>query len=136
MLYEYTRYEILNYLRGIIVYLTIICADNATDYYKLKLRILDEKDTTMRKMPHPSYFSKKCMDNLNIFYSISQIFATMNCIFAINIDRVFIIIFPIQIAMFLMTLAKKNIITSGGWHFWYTMALLTNYIIPTISVNR
>ena len=89
MIYKYTNYEILNYLRGIIVYLTIICADNATDYYKLQLRILDETDTTMRKMPYPSYFSKKFMDNLNIFYSISQIFATMNCIFSINVDRVF-----------------------------------------------
>jgi hypothetical protein len=133
MLYWYTGYEILNYIRGIIVYLTIVCADSVTNYYKLELKILDEKDTTMRRMPHPSYVSNRFMDNLNIFYSVSQIFATMNCIFAINVDRVFIILFPIQIAMFLMTLAKKNIITSGGWHLWYTMALVTNYIIPLYS---
>jgi len=133
MLYWYTGYEILNYMRGIIVYLTIVYADKVTDYYKLELKILDKNDTTMRRMPYPSYFSNRFMNNLNIFYSISQIFATMNCIFAINIDRVFIILFPIQIAMFLMTLAKKNIITSGGWHFWYSMALITNYIVPLYS---
>jgi len=81
-------------------------------------------------MPHPSYIPVKIMNNLNIFYSVSQIFATMICIFAIDIDKVFIILFPIQIAMFLMTLAKKNIITSAGWHLWYSITLLINYYIP------
>ena len=135
ILYWYTHNEVLNYLRGIIVLLTILCADNVTDYYKLHLKTLDQNDSTMRKMPSPVYISQKFMNNLNIFYSISQILATINCIFAINIDRVFIILLPIQIAMFLMTLAKKNIITSGGWHLWYTIALLTNYIIPLYSIK-
>lgn len=129
-IYWYTQYELLNYLRGIVVLSTIVCADNITDYYKLNIKTLDKNDSTMRKMPYPSYIPVKIMNNLNIFYSVSQIFATMRCIFATDIDRVFIILFPIQIAMFLMTLAKKNIITSAGWHLWYTIALLTNYYIP------
>jgi len=128
-IYSYTQYELLNYFRGIIVLLTIVCADNVTDYYKLHLKTLDKNDSTMRKMPSPSYIPVKIMNNLNIFYSVSQIFATMICIFAIDIDKVFSILFPIQIAMFLMTLAKKNIITSAGWHLWYIIALLINYYI-------
>jgi hypothetical protein len=132
-IYWYTQYELLNYLRGIVVLLTIVCADNVTDYYKLYLKTLDQNDSTMRKMPSPSYIPVIILNNLNIFYSISQIFATMNCIFAIDIDRIFIILLPIQIAMFLMTLAKKNIITSAGWHLWYSLALLTNYYIPLYS---
>lgn len=129
-IYWYTQYELLNYLRGIIVLLTIVCADNVTDYYKLCVKSLDKDDSTIRKMAYPSYIPEIIINNLNIFYSISQIFATMNCIFSMNIDRVFIILFPIQIAMFLMTLVKKNIITSGGWHLWYSIALFTNYYIP------
>jgi len=129
-IYWYTQYELLNYLRGIVVLLTIVCADNVTDYYKLHVKSLDKNDSTMRKMPSPSYIPVKIMNNLNIFYSVSQIFATMVCIFAINIDRVFMILFPIQIAMFLMTLAKKNIISSAGWHLWYSISLLTNFYIP------
>jgi len=129
----YTHIELLNYLRGIVVLLTIVSADYVTNYYKINLKILEENDSTMRKMPSPSYIPLKIMNILNIFYSVSQIFATMNCIFAKNIDKIFIILFPIQIAMFLMTLAKKNIITSGGWHLWYTIALLTNYFITAYS---
>lgn len=132
-MYWKTKYEILNYVRGIIVLYTIIFADFVTNYYKVTKKTLNENDSTMRKMPNPFYISEKQMNILNIFYSVSQIFATMNCIFCKNIDKIFIIILPIQIAMFLMTLAKKNIITSGGWHLWYTISLLINYIIPIFS---
>jgi hypothetical protein len=128
-MYWYTHNELLNYLRGIVVLLTIVCADNVTDYYKLCVKTLVEDDSTMRKMPSPEYIPERFMNILNIFYSISQIFATMNCIFAIDIDKIFLLMFPIQIAMFLMTLAKKNIISSAGWHLWYTLSLLLNYYI-------
>jgi hypothetical protein len=132
-IYWKTHYEVLNYVRGIIVILTIKCADYVTNYYKLELKILEENDSTMRKMPISSNISEKIINNLNIFYSISQIFATMNCIFAKNIERVFLVLFPIQIAMFLMTLAKKNIISSSGWHLWYSISLLINYFFQLYS---
>ena len=128
-MYWYTHYEILNYLRGVVVFLTILSADYVTLYYKLYAKTLNENDSTMRKMPHPSYYTQNFMDKLNIFYSISQIFATITCIFSKNIDKIFFVLFPIQIAMFLMTLAKKNIITTEGWHLWYSLSLLLNYYI-------
>jgi hypothetical protein len=134
-LYWYTHIKLLNYLRGVIVFITILLADKVTNYYKLQLKTLDENDSSMRRMPYPSFISSEYMNILNIFYSISQIFATMNCIFSINIDRIFLLLFPIQIAMFLMTLSKKNIITTFGWHFWYTMSLLLNFFIQINTIN-
>ena len=38
------------------------------------------------------------------------------------------ILLPIQTAPLGMTLVKKGIITQAGWHLWYTLALLMNYV--------
>jgi hypothetical protein len=127
LLYWETNHFIYNYMRGPIILGTIYSADVVTNYYKNEKKTLSPENSTMRYMPHPSFFSKKMMKYLNTFYSMSQVLATMNCLFSKNIDGVFILLFPIQIAMFLMTLAKKNIITSGGWHLWYSISLL---IVP------
>ena len=127
LLYWKTQWQILHYSRGCVALLTLLCADGVTYYYKFKEKLLEEDDSTMRKMPSPKYFSNKFMKYLNILYSTFQVLATMTCIFSYNIDKVFLVIFPIQLAMFLMTLAKKNIISSGGWHLGYTLALFTSF---------
>ena len=108
-----------HYLRGPIVILTMIAADLVTSYYK------NEK-TTMRGNPYPNYVDKNFIKVHNLFYSISQIFATMNMLFRGN-DLVFLALIPIQTAPFCMTLVKKGIINQMGWHFYYTVALLVNY---------
>lgn len=61
----------------------------------------------------------------NRFYSICQIYATLELIFRNDMSYAFSILFPIQIAAFLMTCVRKGIITAAGWHFWYTIALLS-----------
>jgi hypothetical protein len=97
----------------------MIAADSVTRYYK-------RSDTTMRDNPWPAYIPRWYARTHNLFYSISQIFATLNMLFRNN-ERVFLSLIPIQTAPFCMTLVKKGIINQAGWHFWYTVALLINY---------
>lgn len=107
------------YIRGFVVLVTMALADYVTAYYK-------NIGTVMRGMPISEYISADLKKQLDNFYAICQFLATMQMIFSYNLDSVFIVAFPIQISMFLMTLVRKSIITSGGWHFYYTMSLLTN----------
>ena len=116
MLVHYLNWQ---WLRGPIVFLTMIAADLVTLYYK------NEK-TTMRGNPYPSYVPDYFIIAHNLFYSISQIFATMNMLFR-GYDLAFLALIPIQTAPFCMTLVKKGIITQMGWHIYYTLALLINY---------
>lgn len=106
------------WLRGAIVMLTMVAADIVTKMYK--------GSTTMRGNPYPPYISKTFIDINNTFYSLSQLFATLNMLYRGH-DLVFLTLIPIQTAPFLMTLEKKGIINQMGWHFWYTVALLIAY---------
>jgi hypothetical protein len=107
-------------VRVFIVIGTLIGADIVTFFLK--------KDTTMRGMPFsdkvPIWFRK----NLNTFYSVSQVMATMNTMRSPSIDSSFVILFPIQIAAFLMTCVRKGLIGADGWHILYTVSLLLNYV--------
>jgi hypothetical protein len=109
------------YLRGFVVIITMILADLITDSFK-------HQGTTMRGMPFPDYVTSKQRDLINSYYSISQIFATAQMIFCYRLDEAFLVLFPIQIAAFLMTCVRKSIISAGAWHFYYATALGLNYI--------
>mmetsp|Transcript_19955 Transcript_19955/g.28590 ORF Transcript_19955/g.28590 Transcript_19955/m.28590 type:complete len:211 (-) Transcript_19955:90-722(-) len=117
--------EILLYLRGAVVIVTMILADVITNSFK-------DQGKTMRAMPFPDYAPHFLRNNLNRFYSISQIFATAQMFFCIGLDEAFLVLFPIQIAAFLMTCVRKSIISAGAWHFYYAAALGLNYIIAPI----
>lgn len=84
---------------------------------------------TMRNNPYPDYVHPSFAKALNLFYSTSQVLATMNVLTSRSMDRVFAILLPIQTAPFLMTLEKKGVITQAGWHLYYTLSLLANYAL-------
>ena len=44
-----------------------------------------------------------------------------------------IVVLPIQIAALLMTMVRKSIITAGAWHYYYTLSLLSNYIVGPVA---
>jgi hypothetical protein len=48
----------------------------------------------MRAMPFLKYASTLVRDNLNLFYSVSQIFSTGQVIFGVHMDEVFAVVFP------------------------------------------
>jgi hypothetical protein len=127
----YTNY--FNILRYCLTIFTIYCADAATNYYKA---LLKPGESTMRTMGYPEntpgYFKKL----LNFFYGTSQVFATMNIVFAKSMELPFLVLFPIQLAALLMTLVRKNIITTSDWHLYYTTSILLNYVYSIITDNR
>lgn len=88
-----------HYFRGLIVLITMVLADVITNSFK-------DQGKTMRAMPFPDYIPNSFRDILNRFYSISQIFATAQMIFSIGLDEAFLVLFPIQIAAFLMTCVR------------------------------
>ena len=109
-------------LRGTVVLFTLAMADAVTTYYKRS----GLNSPTMRSMPYPAYVPQSYVQLHNLFYSTSQLFATMNMMFR-GIETVFLSLVPIQLAPFLMTLVKKRIITPAAWHVAYTATLLLNY---------
>ena len=100
---------------------TIVLADLATKHYQAT-------NTTMRDMPFPDWVSQRARDRLNMYYSISQVLATAGLLFSPSMERALFILFPIQIAAFLMTLVRKRMLSPLGWHVLYASALGLNYI--------
>lgn len=120
----YAGFDILHYrikacvYRSIIAIGTIIAADCATRLYK-------PQGSTMRSMPFPNWIPEYVRVYWNMFYSICQVFATLECLMRYNMAHAFMVLFPIQLAAFLMTCVRKSIITAFGWHIYYTLALLS-----------
>jgi hypothetical protein len=53
-----------------------------------------------------------------------------------NIETAFSPIFAIQLAAFLMTLVRKNLITSTSWHILYALSLWVNIIFYyTVNID-
>ena len=129
LLYLARRYDLISllYFRGLIVLITLVLADMITYSYK-------DQGKTMRGMPFPDYVPLWLRDKINAYYSASQIFATAQIIFCTGLDDAFLVLFPIQIAAFLMTCVRKSIITSGAWHFYYGVSLGLNYVICPLIV--
>lgn len=125
----------LNTYRYLITIGTFVAADFTTKYY-ISQSILDPTTSTMRTMPYPPNMHQTFINILNKYYSISQVFATMICLYTNSYTRLLLLLFPIQIAAFLMTLVRKNILSPGGWHVLYTISLGLNYAFGLISKSE
>jgi len=62
------------------------------------------------------------------YYAVSQILALYGILFSNNCETGFLIMFPIQLSTFLMTLVRKNIISNNMWHIVYGISLTLPYI--------
>ena len=100
-----------------VCYLTMVLADVVTIRYQ-------SNSTTMRNMPFDSRISEKDQMEIIMMQSSQQIGATL-FMFG-NLDSCFSPMFAIQIAAFLMTLVRKNIIDSNMWHLIYNISLWMN----------
>ena len=65
---------------------------------------------------------------VNMYYSVSQVFATLIVLLQPDLSRLFLVLFPIQIAAFLMTLVRKGMLSPAGWHSLYSLSLGLNYV--------
>jgi hypothetical protein len=108
------------------ILLTMILADHVSSHYK-KRGSLQPESTTMRMMPFPENTSERVIAATNFYYSFCQVLATLIVLYANDYPRLLMVMFPIQIAAFLMTLVRKSIITGGTWHVLYAVSLGLNY---------
>jgi hypothetical protein len=111
------QYDLL--ARGSLVIGTMLCADAVTKWYSVDT-------TTMRNNPYPDYVPDYVRKYLNLFYSMSQIFATFAILYR-GYDLIFLTLIPIQLAPFMMTMVKKGLIRQIGWHIGYIVQLLIGY---------
>ena len=81
-------------------------------------------DTTMRAMPFAETIPDDDRAKITRFHSDQQISATLYML--CTIDTAFSPLLAIQLAAFLMTLVRKNIIASNTWHLVYSWSLLVN----------
>lgn len=119
--YARHRWLVQTVLRTAVVFSTFCAAD----YTTLLLRSKDT--TTMRNNPWPEYVPARYVRVHNAIYSMAQFAATVVCLSG-DANVVFLSLIAIQTAPFGMTLIKKGVIRSLGWHASYTAALA----IPTL----
>ena len=105
---------------------TLVLTDIVTNYYNSFNKTI-KNGKTMRNMPFDKSIDVIKQNEIITMQSYHQIGATL-FMFG-NIDTAFSPMFAIQIAAFLMTLVKKNIINAKVWHFIYTLSLWINYIL-------
>jgi hypothetical protein len=96
-------------------------ADIVTAYYS------EPGDTTMRSMPYSQFIDSSAQNTITHFYSQQQINATIYML--LNSESAFSPLFSIQIAAFLMTLVRKNIIYPNTWHIIYALSLIFNVVV-------
>lgn len=122
----------LPFLRCALVLGTLLAADTATHHFSK----LDNKlGTTMRGMPYPDAFSDAGQRRLNLYYSVSQVLATLHVLYAPDLGTHIVVVFAIQLAALLMTMVRKGVITTAGWHMYYAAALGLNYVYGIACVG-
>ena len=112
-------------LRGLLVIGTMLAADATTAYYK-KRELVDLSDSTMRGMPYAAGTPRGLRKMANLFYSTSQVFATVT-VLTRDPQCIFLVLLPIQTAPLGMTLVRKGFLSQTGWHVFYASTLLLNY---------
>ena len=126
-----------HWVRVIIINTTMILADITTRYTKNEIKhsqipgstTLRKKTytNTMRGMPFGDTISLDDQKTITYMHSSAQIGATL--FMTINIQSAFLPLFAIQLAAFLMTLVRKNIISELDWHRLYLISLWANVFL-------
>lgn len=123
--------------RILIINITMLLADITTQYTKYKINqtmLLDSTmlkkkpyTNTMRGMPFGDTISTDDQKTIIYMHSSAQIGATL--FMTINIQSAFLPLLAIQLAAFLMTLVRKNIIGELDWHRIYLISLWVNVFL-------
>jgi len=77
------------------------------------------------------------------YYAVCQILAINALILTENepygsgaVESAFLVMFPIQLSTFLMTLVRKSIISNISWHIFYGVSLLSPFFIITNTIEK
>lgn len=107
--------------------LAMYLADVATE----KLRD-NSLESTTATMPYWEGCTVETQRKIKTFYAFSQFMATMSCTITWNPAWPLVCLFPIQIASLLMTLVRKGLLNTKGYHLGYGLALC----LPYFSILR
>jgi ferredoxin-NADP reductase/lipid-A-disaccharide synthase-like uncharacterized protein len=116
-------------IRTACVLLAMKLADISTHYLRE-----NRKETTTATMPYWSDCNPRLQASIKYFYTHSQFMATITCLFS-DAPYILAVAFPIQIASFLMTLVRKNIIPAFWYHALYAGSLLIVYLINAADIT-
>jgi len=67
------------------------------------------------------------------FYAYSQFMATLACLAVSNPAWPLAVLLAIQLASLLMTLVRKGILSTRGYHYFYTASLVAPYFVAIRS---
>jgi hypothetical protein len=127
-LYFYPNTYAYYYSRLAIVLTHHYLADLVTKYYQIRDK------TTTRDIPYDT-------DNeilkvlIKKYYAVSQLLASFVTLLSHNYENGLLIMFPIQLSTFLMTLVRKNMISNNMLHIFYAASLAMPYITNAKSYH-
>ncbi|CAJ1356212.1 unnamed protein product [Effrenium voratum] len=107
-------------------------AMRAADWATARLREKSAESTTAT-MPYWEGCSQRTQGRFKAFYMLAQILATGGCLASFNLFWPFAIMLPIQLASLLMTLVRKGILSTKGYHLIYTASLVVPFFVGWIS---
>jgi hypothetical protein len=117
----------------------IIAHHLLADYITVKYNMNDKtttRDINWENIPD----SRRAI--IKKYYAICQILAINALLLTDNdkkgsgaIESAFLIMFPIQLSTFLMTLVRKSIISNISWHIFYGLSLLSPFLITINTMN-
>lgn len=102
-----------HFYKCLVLFYVMIMADIITSWTNTK---------TTRNMPYWEGCSENREQFHKFYYAVSQFEATFACLSRSPVSP-FIVMMPIQISSILMTLVRKNIISTYIWHLLYTISL-------------
>jgi len=110
------------------------------DYITAKYNTNDKTTTRDINWENISERTKAVMKQ---YYAICQILAINALILTDNepygsgaVESAFLVMFPIQLSTFLMTLVRKSIISNISWHILYGASLLSPFFIITNTIHK
>jgi hypothetical protein len=110
-------------------FMALIGADIATHY----LRSNDAESTTATT-PYWDGCTINTQKRFKLFYAYCQFMATLACLLVTNPAFPFCVLFAIQVASLLMTLVRKGLLSTQGYHMGYTATLIAPYFVSLRSV--
>lgn len=110
------------------------------DYITVKYNTNDKTTTRDINWENISDNTKAIMKQ---YYAVCQILAINALLLTENepygsgaVESAFLVMFPIQLSTFLMTLVRKSIISNISWHIFYGISLLSPFFIITNTIQK
>ncbi|CAM9531502.1 unnamed protein product [Heterosigma akashiwo] len=108
--------------------LTLLMANKGADIATKTLR-LDSRESTTATMPYWPGCSEQTEKKFKTFYAYAQFMATLACLSCCSPAWPFVVAFPIQFASLLMTLVRKGLLPTKGYHYLYCGSLVMPFFV-------